>query len=217
VHIFHVSVGRPQEIEFEGRLIRTSIFKTLVDGKVPVRLNNIDGDEQSDPNAHGGRNKAVYVYSRDYYDDWARELGIESLQTSQFGENLTVSGCRDTEVRIGSRYRFGEVEATVTQPRLPCPKIGLRLGDKNFPKTFWNRGRLGFYVRIDREGMLGAGDAIELIEPAGHDITIRKLFDILRNGESDEVLRAIDTLPHLDDGWLRRLRQIARRRGAASD
>jgi MOSC domain-containing protein YiiM len=208
--IIHVSVGEPQEVEFEGKRVLTSIFKSPVEGKVEVRLQNIDGDRQSDLTVHGGRNKAIYVYSIDYYEGWSKELGAESLQIAQFGENLTVSGGRDNEVRIGSRYRFGEVEATVTQPRLPCFKLGIRMNDKTFPKTFWDRGRLGFYLRVDKEGSLGQGDSIELIEQPEHDITIRRLFDIAKHGGPDDAVDAMAKLAHLDSGWMRRLRHTAR-------
>lgn len=208
--IIHVSVGQPKEVEFEGKRALTSIFKSPVEGKVAVRLQNIDGDRQSDLTVHGGRDKAIYVYSIDYYEAWARELGVESLQISQFGENLTVSGSRDSEVRIGSRFRLGDIEATVTHPRLPCFKLGIRMNDKTFPKTFWDRGRLGFYLRVEKEGSLGQGDPIELIEQPEHDITIQKLFEIAKNGEPDDAVDAIDNLAHLDSGWMRRLRHIAK-------
>jgi MOSC domain-containing protein YiiM len=210
--ILHVSVGTPQEVEFDGQRVTTSIFKSPVEGEVSVRFENIDGDRQSDPTVHGGRDKAVYVYSHDYYDMWARELGVESLEISQFGENLTVSGCTDTDVVIGSRYRFGEVEATVTQPRLPCRKLGIRMDDKGFPKTFLDRGRLGFYLRVEKEGSLGAGDAVELVEQPGHDMTVRKLLDILNTGTADDARDAMAKLDDLDEGWLRRLRQIVKQR-----
>jgi MOSC domain-containing protein YiiM len=208
--IIHVCVGEPQEVEFDGKRVLTSIFKFPVEGKVPVRRQNIDGDRQSDLTVHGGRDKAVYVYSNDYYDEWARELGVQTLQVSQFGENLTVTGGRDTEVRIGSRYRLGDVEATVTQPRLPCFKLGIRMNDRTFPKTFFDRERLGFYLRVDKEGSLGPGDPIELLDQPQHNITIRKLFNIVKNGGPDDAVDALDNLAHLDSGWIRRLRQKAK-------
>lgn len=214
--INHVSVGVPQEVEFEGRRVQTSIFKSPVDKEIPVLLENIEGDRQSDLTVHGGRDKAIYVYSNDYYEEWSRELGLQSLETSQFGENLTVSGCRDAEVRIESRYRFGNVEETVTQPRLPCFKLGIRMKDKTFPQRFWERGRLGFYLRVEKEGMLGRGDTIELIDRPEHDITVRKLFEIVNDGGPDDALDAMNTLSYLDDGWLRRLRKIAKHGEPAS-
>jgi len=211
--IISVSVATPQIVEFGGRRVQTSIFKTPVTGKVPVRFLNIEGDQQSDLTVHGGRDKAIYVYSSDYYEDWSAELGVQPLQVSQFGENLTVAGCTDSEVLIGIRYRIGNVEATVTQPRIPCFKLGIRLNDKTFPATFWARGRLGFYLRVDKEGTLGAGDSLEIIEQPKHKFTVRRLYETVTGGSPGDAMAAMESLPHLDDGWLRRLNRIVKNRG----
>ena len=122
--ILNICVGASKEVTFRGKLVRTSIFKAPIEGRVAIRQLNIDGDQQSDLSVHGGRDKAIYVYSNDYHDDWARELFVDSLQASQFSENLTVTGGTDSQVVIGARYRIGDVEVTVTQPRIPCYKLG---------------------------------------------------------------------------------------------
>ena len=207
--IIQLSVGRPKHVEFEGRRVETSIFKIPVDGRVPVGLLNIAGDEQSDLSVHGGRDKAIYAYSYDYYSDWAQLLGKGELEDAQFGENITVAGCRDTEVLIGARYRIGELEAIVAQPRIPCFKLGIRMNDKSFPKLFWETGRLGFYLRIEKEGSISRDDEIRLLHRPEHGITVRKLFETINDGRPEDALNAIDHLPHLDSGWIRRLRHVA--------
>ena len=207
--ILQICVGTPKDIEFDGKRVQTSIFKLPVDGKVAVRQLNIDGDRQSDLSVHGGRDKAIYVYSVDYYADWAGELGPDPLQDSQFGENLTITGGTDERVVIGSRYRLGDAEVTVTQPRIPCFKLGVRLNNKTFPHKFWAAGRLGFYLRVEMEGSIECGQCMDLIDEPGHGITIRKLYRIVINGTPDDAANALGQLSHIDDGWIRRLRRVA--------
>ena len=207
-----ICVGTPKAVEFDGKTIRTSIFKTPVAGKVAVRKHNIAGDRQSDLTVHGGPDKAIYIYSTDYHDDWADELGVETLEDSQFGENLSVTACTDEQVVIGSRYRLGEVELTVTQPRIPCFKLGIRLNDRTFPQRFWALGRLGFYVRVDTEGSIEQGQSLALIDEPAHGLTVRRLYDAVTDRRTGDAAMALDALPHLDDGWRRRLRQVSRSR-----
>ncbi len=213
--ILQICVGTPKDVEFNGKRIRTSIFKSPVNGKVAVRRQNIDGDKQSDLTVHGGRDKAVYVYSHDYYEDWAKELAPQPLQESQFGENLTISGGKDEEVVIGSRYRLGDTEVTVTQPRIPCYKIGVRLSDKTFPRKFWVVGRLGFYLRVESEGSIERGQHMQLIDEPNHGITIRDLYEIVTGDSVDDAINAMDKLPHIDAGWIRRLRKVIKIKGSA--
>ena len=207
--VSRVCVGQPREVEYDGGQVSTSIFKTPVSGRVQVGLLNIAGDKQSDLSVHGGRDKAVYVYSEDYSEEWCRHLGVTALEASQFGENLTVTGCTDEEVVIGSRYRIGTVEVTVTQPRIPCFKLGIRLNDSSFPRTFWDRGHLGFYLRVEQEGMLAEDDDIELTYSPAHGITVRRLYESVTERHPDGARDALEQLPHLDEGWVRRLRRIA--------
>ena len=208
MRITRICVGRPKAVEFDGKQIQTSIFKSPVEGMVAVREDNIVGDQQSDLTVHGGRDKAIYVYSENYYEDWARELDVENLEDSQFGENLTITGGTDREVVIGSRYRLGEIEVTVTQPRIPCFKLGVRLNDATFPRKFWAAGRLGFYLRVDLEGKIECGQSMKLLSEPSHGITIRHLYETVTGGRSDDATIALRTLPDLDAGWLRRLRLI---------
>jgi MOSC domain-containing protein YiiM len=208
--ILKISVGGPREVEFDGKKTTTSIFKTPVDGPVHVRSLNIDGDEQSDLVDHGGRDKAIYVYSHDYYDSWLPYLNNGPLQDSQFGENLTISDGQDTDVLIGARYRVGDIEVLVMQPRIPCFKLGIRVNDKTFPNTFWQLGRLGFYLRVEKEGAIATGDCFKLIEQPSHGISVRALYEIVVGNNAAAAQEAIDRFPHLDSGWQRRLRKVVK-------
>lgn len=207
--ILTVSVGRPAAVEFGGRSFDTSIFKRPIGGATTMRERNIDGDRQADLSVHGGRDKAVYVYSQDYYPEWAAELGRD-LEPAQFGENLTVSGGTDDVVVLGSRYALGDAVVEVTQPRVPCFKLGARLGDATFPHRFWQAGRLGFYLRVEREGTIEPGMALRLLEAPAHGITVRDLYGIVQERRAAAAARALELLPHLDEGLRRRLRQAVR-------
>lgn len=209
MNIERICVGLPRTVEIDGESVRTSIFKSPVSESVAVSKQNIAGDRQADLTVHGGRDKAIYVYSTDYHQVWAGELGVGTLEDSQFGENLSVTGCTDEQVVIGSRYRLGDVEVTVTQPRIPCFKLGIRLNDRTFPQRFWAAGRLGFYARVDTEGSIAQGQAVELVDKPGHGISIRSLYDIVTSGRAEDARFALDTLVDLDDGWLRRLHRRA--------
>jgi len=207
--IEQVAVGRPKLVFHDGKDVSTAIFKVPVAGRAAVSLTNIDGDRQADLTVHGGRDKAVYVYPAKHYPAWARELGGVSLEPAQFGENLTVSGLDETTVLIGSRYGFGSTVAVVAQPRLPCFKLGIRMGNDRFPQRFLASGRLGFYLRVEQAGDVGAGDAFELLDQPTHDISVHRLWQIVFGGGTPaDAGRCLDLLPHLDDGWIRRLTRI---------
>jgi MOSC domain-containing protein YiiM len=162
VKLLSVNVGGPREVEWRGETVRTSIWKAPVTGRVAVRRTNLAGDEQSDLRVHGGAAKAVYVYPHEHYAYWERELGV-ALGFGNFGENLTTSGLLEAEVAIGDRLRIGSAEFEVTQPRVPCFKLGIRFGRPDLVKRFLAAGRSGFYLAVLREGELAAGDAIERI------------------------------------------------------
>ena len=204
-----VSVGLPADIEFGGKRTTTGIFKRPVEGPVFAGLENLDGDGQADLSVHGGRDKAIYCYSRDYYPLWADELG-RPLEDAQFGENLTLSGGRDEDVVIGSLLRIGEAEATVCQPRIPCFKLGIRVGDEDFPNRFWTAGRLGFYLRVEATGNISPGDAVTVLDAPAHGITVHDLWTFVIDGDAAGSARALDVLADLDDGWCRRLRLASR-------
>src|SRR5215210_1728610 len=158
-----VNVGRPRQLSVRrGRPLMSAIGKAPVDGRVHVARINVEGDEQADRRVHGGPDKAVYAYAAEDTAWWARELGRE-LGPGAFGENLTVEGVDVTGAVIGERWRVGSVELEVCQPRFPCFKLGLRMGDPTFLKRFTLAGRPGAYLRIRAEGDLGGGDPVEIV------------------------------------------------------
>ena len=163
--VVSLSVGLPREVEWDGQTVLTSIFKEPVDRRLRVSKLNIEGDEQSDLTVHGGVDKAVYVYPSEHYEDWRRELPGVEFPWAVFGENLTTEGLLE-DVRIGDRFRIGTAEFVVTQPRLPCFKLGIRFGRMDMLKRMLRNGRTGFYFAVTAEGEVGPGDAIEPIERA---------------------------------------------------
>lgn len=201
VQVLSVNVGLPREVEWQGRVIRTSIWKAPVAGPVQVRELNIDGDRQSDLAVHGGRNKAVYVYPSEHYEFWRRELSRPDLAAGAFGENLTTDGLLEDELRIGDRLRIGTVEFEVMQPRMPCFKLGIRFGRDDMVRRFLENGRPGLYLAVTREGTLAPGDAIELAGLAKHDVTVSDVVEAYATGGEDEnLLRRIVAVPTLPEG-----------------
>lgn len=184
--LISVNVGQPREVDYEGGRVATGIFKQPVAGRVRVRALNLEGDRQADLSVHGGAHKAVYAYPGEHYDYWQRELDGAELPWGAFGENLTTEGLREEEVRIGDRFRIGTAELVVTQPRLPCFKLGIKFGDQRMVKRFLASGRTGFYFAVAREGELEAGDAIELLarEPAAVTVAdVTRLYAFERDDE----------------------------------
>jgi MOSC domain-containing protein YiiM len=165
VKIVAVSVGRPREVQWQGETVKTSIFKSPVTGRVRVGRLNIQGDEQSDLEVHGGEDKAVYAYPAEHYAFWRELLPGVALPWGVFGENLSVEGLLESGVHIGDRFRMGSAEFVVTEPRMPCYKLAIRFGRPDMVKRFMKSGRTGFYLAVLKEGEIGAGDAIE---PSGH-------------------------------------------------
>jgi MOSC domain-containing protein YiiM len=169
-----VSVSQLTTVAYKGRSVTTGIFKAPVTDRVMVRRMNLDGDRQADLSVHGGVDKAVYVYPFEHYAEWARELGRNDLSYGQFGENLTVEGMLEETVHIGDTFRIGDALLEVTQPRVPCYKLGLKMGSAQFPKKFLASHRTGYYVRVLEEGNVGAGDSIERITIDPEQMTIRQ-------------------------------------------
>jgi MOSC domain-containing protein YiiM len=165
-----VNVATPREVEFDGYVVTTSIWKEPVEGRLAVRGVNIDGDDQADRSVHGGPDKAVYAYAAEDTEWWEAELG-RALGPGTFGENLTVRGLPVSDAVIGERWAVGSALLEVAQPRFPCFKLGLKMGDPRFPKRFAAARRPGAYMRIVQEGELGAGDVIEVVERPEHGVT----------------------------------------------
>ena len=161
--ILSVNVGLPREVPWQGKLVTTGIFKEPVNGAVALRTLNLDGDRQADLTVHGGVDKAVYAYPSEHYLFWRTELPGVDLPWGMFGENFSTAGLREEDVYIGDRFRIAEAEVMVTEPRMPCFKLGLKFGRADMIKRFLASRRTGFYFAVMREGMVAAGNAIELI------------------------------------------------------
>jgi MOSC domain-containing protein YiiM len=182
-----VNVGRPAQIAARrGRPLMSAIRKAPVDGRVRVEGVNVAGDQQADLRVHGGPDKAVYAYASEDIAWWAAQLDTE-LPFGVFGENLTTEGVDVSGAVIGERWRIGTVELEVSQPRLPCSKLGLRFGDLTMVKRFGEASRPGAYLRIVTEGELGAGDEIELLSRPDHGVTVALVSDAIL---LDDSLRA---------------------------
>ncbi|HYO14388.1 MAG TPA: MOSC domain-containing protein [Thermoanaerobaculia bacterium] len=177
MRVISVNVGQPRPVEWDGRTVLTGIFKSPVGGRVRMRTLNLDGDRQADLSVHGGPDKAVYAYPSEHYDFWREELPGTDLPWGSFGENLTSEGWEEYEVHIGDRFRIGTAEVVVTQPRMPCFKLGIKLGREDIVPRFLESGRPGFYLRVLEEGEVGAGDAMERIREDPHRVTV---VDVVR-------------------------------------
>jgi MOSC domain-containing protein YiiM len=176
--LLSINVALPKEITHRGRRVRTSIFKEPVQGRRAVGLTNLEGDRQADLRVHGGRDKALYVYDRGNALHWEEQLG-RAMPPGEFGENLTVEGMPETEVQIGDRFRIGSAIVEVSEPRSPCFKLGLKMGDPTFLKPFLESGRTGFYLRVIEPGEIASGDAIARIARDPDGITVLEATRLL--------------------------------------
>ena len=181
--IVSVNVGLPRLVLQNGEPVSTGIFKEPVAGRVMMRTLNLDGDRQSDLSVHGGPEKAVYVYPSEHYDFWKRELQDMDLPWGVFGENFTTTGLFETEINIGDTFRIGTGEVMVTQPRMPCYKLGIRFGRADMIKRFLISERSGFYLSVRKEGEVGAGDEFELLEK---NTSAVRVVDVTRLYSSDK-------------------------------
>lgn len=170
--VLSVNIGQPRPVERMGRPQSTAIRKEPVSGRIPVRGVNIDGDEQADRRVHGGPEQAVYAYAREDYDWFEHELG-QPLDPGTFGENLTIEGVDVSGARVGERWTVGSVVLEVTRPRLPCWKLGDRMGDQRFVARFADAERFGAYLRIVQEGELASGDEVRVDRENAGEQTVR--------------------------------------------
>src|SRR5436853_290890 len=200
--LLSVNVGVPREVEWNARTIRTSIFKSPVARRVSVRKLNPDGDRQSDLTVHGGVDKAVYVYPAEHYPFWREELSGTALSPGAFGENFTTEGLLEDTVHIGDRLSIGSAEFVVTQPRMPCFKLGVRFGRADMVKRFLRSGRTGFYLRVTREGEVAAGDEIVLAAAEEPAITVAAIVDLYTaDAANQDLLRRVSELTALPASW----------------
>ncbi|WP_370963802.1 MOSC domain-containing protein [Amycolatopsis sp. cg9] len=197
-----LNVGLPEDVAWAGRTVHTGIFKYPVEGPRLVRRLNVDGDGQGDLGGHGGENRAVLVYQRESYEHWRRFLGRDDLEDGQFGENFTVEGLADDEVHIGDRYRIGEAEFEVTQPRVTCFRVGMRLGEPRMPALLVAHHRPGFYLRVITEGRVRAGDEIVRTRTGRHELSVAAVDALLYLPDRDrDTLRKALDVPALSPGW----------------
>jgi len=199
--VIALSVGGPREVEWRGRTVLTSIFKTSVDRRLRLTRVNFEGDQQSDLSVHGGVDKAVYAYPAEHYDFWRGEFPGVEMPWGMFGENLTTEGLLE-DVRIGDRFRIGSAELVVTQPRLPCYKLGLRFGRPDILKRFLQSGRTGFYFSVAQEGEVAAGDAIELVARADDGLSVADVVGLYAaDAGNQELLRRAAGSSVLPESW----------------
>ena len=200
--IISINVGRPRLVMRNGEPVSTGIFKEPIAGRVMLRTTNLDGDRQADLSVHGGPEKAVYVYPSEHYAFWKRELPDMDLPWGMFGENFTTAGMFETEINIGDRFRIGSAEVMVTQPRMPCYKLGIRFGRTDIVKRFLASERTGFYLSVLKEGEVGVEDEFELFEKNASGV---RVVDVTRLYGSEkqnvELLRRAIATEALPDNW----------------
>ncbi|TPG66620.1 MOSC domain-containing protein [Hymenobacter nivis] len=210
MHLLSVNVGLPQDVEWRGQTVRTSIFKRPAAGPVAVLAEHLAGDGQADLRVHGGPDKAVYAYPHEHYAYWQQHLPAELLVPGAFGENLTTSGLLESDVPVGALYRVGTAVLMAVQPRRPCAKLGIRLNDPGMVRRFEEARRSGVYFRIIQEGIIQAGDALMRLEPGvPEEITIQDMVDSNALPDKDFTkIEAMLQLPDLSPSWRARLEQM---------
>jgi len=215
MRVLSVNVGLPREVAWQGKLINTGIFKAPLKSAVMLRTLNLDGDKQADLSVHGGVDKAVYAYPSEHYDYWREQLPDMDLFWGMFGENFTTEGMIEDVINIGDRFRIGGAEVIVTQPRLPCYKLGIRFGRADMVKKFLASRRTGFYFAVVREGMVEAGDMIEQIGQGGQGVSVADITRVYAFERDDlgTLQRAIreEALPESWKGYFEH--QIEKQKG----
>jgi MOSC domain-containing protein YiiM len=200
--LISVNTGLPRVVTWRGKTVTTGIFKTPVDGPVMLRALNLDGDKQADLSVHGGASKAVYAYPVEHYDFWRNELPDMNLPYGMFGENFTTEGLLENALNIGDRFRIGAAEIIVTEPRMPCYKLGLKFGRADIVKRFLASRRTGFYFAVLKEGEVQAEDTIELLGRDGNGITVADITRLYAFEKDDlKMLRRVVQLEALSESW----------------
>ena len=211
MRIVSVNTGLPRDVTWHGRVVTTGIFKDAVPGRVALHTLNLDGDRQADLTVHGGAYKSVYCYPVEHYAYWRSELAGRDLPMGVFGENFTTEGWSEEEVHLGDRFAVGSAELMVTQPRLPCYKLGIRFEMDDMVKRFLASGRTGFYFAVTREGEVGGGDEIKLVARDENSVPvpeITRLYIAKRYGQEEAaaVRRAL-RVEALPESWKRYFRE----------
>ena len=197
--VISVNVGSVRDVEWRSELVSTAIWKAPVSGRIALRGVNFAGDDQADRTVHGGSDKAVYAYAREDYDYWRTHEGLD-IEPALFGENLTVEGIDLSAALVGERWSVGSAVLEIAQIRLPCFKLGIRLGDPRFPQRFQHVGRMGAYLRVVKEGDVAAGDAIDVALRPTHGISLSTMLEALSD---DTQARRLPRAGYLPKFWQR--------------
>lgn len=211
--VISVNVARPRLVEWNEQIVSTGIYKAPVAGRIMLRTLNLDGDRQADLTVHGGPSKAVYVYPAEHYNYWREELPGTELPWGMFGENFTTEGLNEATVNIGDRFRVGSAEVMVTEPRMPCYKLGIKFGrTTDIIKKFLQSRRTGFYLSVQSEGEVGAGDEIELMGRDENNVTVADITRLYAKDKDDvERMRRAIALEALPESWRNHFRtQLAK-------
>ena len=200
--ILSVNVGLPTEVTWQGKLVTTGIFKEPIEARTMMRKLNLDDDGQADLTVHGGTSKAVYGYPSEHYSFWRSQFPERDLAWGMFGENFTTEGLLEQNMYIGDRFRIGEAEVIVTEPRMPCYKLGIKFGCANVIKRFLASRRSGFYFAVVREGMVGAGDALQLSGREQEEISVADIVRLYVFDKNDAAgLRRAIEIAALPESW----------------
>ena len=207
MHVVSVNVGLPREVVWKGMAVRTGIYKEPVPGPVKIGKLNLTGDRQADLTVHGGADKAVYAYPSEHYAYWRQELPGVALSWGNFGENITTEGLREDTLYIGDCLKFGSAVLIVTQPRMPCYKLALRLRQDDMIKGFLASGRSGFYFSVLEPGSVAAGSGIEIVRRDPNRVTVRDIGQLYLGAKRDpELLERVGRLSALPQSWKAELR-----------
>ena len=199
--IISVNIGQPRRLIWKDREVVTAIFKSPAEGPVMLRRLNLEGDRQADLENHGGRSKAVYAYPAEHYETWEKELPDMKLSWGIFGENLTIEGLREDDIYIGDHFRMGQATVMVTQPRIPCYKLGLRLGRDDMVKRFLDSNRSGIYFSVLEEGEVAIGDRVERIKEDEDRLSVMEINRAFKNsGDHLSIVRRAVRHPVLPSG-----------------
>ncbi|PYI78385.1 MAG: MOSC domain-containing protein [Verrucomicrobia bacterium] len=211
--ILSVNVGLPTEVTWQGKLVTTGIFKEPIEARTMMRKLNLDDDGQADLTVHGGTSKAVYGYPSEHYSFWRSQFPERDLAWGMFGENFTTEGLLEQAMYIGDRFRIGEAEVIVTEPRMPCYKLGIKFGCADIIKRFLASRRSGFYFAVLREGMVGRGDVLQLSGREQEEISVADIVRLYVFDKNDAVgLRRAIEIPALPESWKSYFRrQLAKR------
>ena len=202
MQLLSINVGRPQIVLRDGEPVSTAIFKAPVKGRVKLQTLNLEGDRQADLSVHGGPSKAVYVYPVEHYDYWRAELPEMDLPWAMFGENFTTKGLNESEINIGDKFQIGSAIVMVTEPRMPCYKLGIRFGRSDIIKRFLASERTGFYLSVLQEGEVGAADQIKIIEQAKDSVRVSDITRLYgRDKNNRELLRRATQVTALPESW----------------